>query len=138
MTNNADSKKRAFFTDDDKNFLQEKFNLSPYPTTYDSIEYSKILQKPLTSITNWFKNERTRNNPESIRAKRKSKESNIKILNISSIRQEREPKVIARAPTDDNFKQKVKNLLGEHEKIRERNLKHYPQRPCVHSSFKGP
>lgn len=60
MSKNSVAKKRAFFTDDDKDFLLEEFKLNPYPTDYEKETLAEFLQKPMGKITNWFKNERAR------------------------------------------------------------------------------
>ena len=56
----ATKPKRAFFTDDDKKFLLNYFQKNPYPNDREKSYLSKKLRKPVTKITNWYKNERAR------------------------------------------------------------------------------
>lgn len=54
--------RRAFWTDEEVQRLQELFQINPYPDQQAKRQLSEELQKELSKITNWFKNERARKN----------------------------------------------------------------------------
>jgi len=102
----ATKSRRAFWTDEEVHRLQELFNINPYPDQqakrqlrycvnwwahFNKSYSSEELQKELSKITNWFKNERARKNikRESGTPSRKSPESKTS------------PTLIKRLPTLD-------------------------------------
>ena len=50
--------KRAAFSDEEKDLLFAEYGANKYPSMEKRHELSKRLRKPVTQITNWFKNQR--------------------------------------------------------------------------------
>ena len=55
-----DPKKRAFFTESVKIFLQKEYDQNPYPDNREKETLAEALMMPYEKIENWFKNERAK------------------------------------------------------------------------------